>query len=117
MYDLPVWLDPPDDKDASDRGQIIKHVLMESQVQVDDLKAETAAAEAAKVDKDDGHEDDKDDDKDTKLKSKCTTHRGKRGQKNSSPKKVDIADDNLNEFFSSSQKKNSQETPHLMNLK
>ena len=111
-YNLLVWPDWSNDKEASDWGQIIEHILTEWQVQVDDIRVETATAKAAKVDKDGDGENAKDDSKDTKSKSKHTTHKG-RGQKSSSSKKVDLAEDNLDEFFGLSQKKNSQETPDV----
>ena len=65
---------------------------------------ETVTAEAAKADKNG------DASKDTKSKSKCTTHKGRGGQKSSLSKKVNLAEDNLDEFFGLSQKKNTQET-------
>ena len=44
------------------------------------------------------------------MKPKWTPHGGKWKQKSSSSKKVNLADDNLEEFFGSSQEKNNQET-------
>ena len=74
---------------------------------------EEAASEAAKVNKDNGDEADKDDNKQTKLKSKRSSCKTKGKQKSSSSKKVDLPDDNLDELFSSSQDKNSQETANV----
>ena len=71
---------------------------------------EEAASEADKVNQDNVGEDDKDDNKQTKLKPKQSSHKTKGNQQNSSLKKVDIPDDNLDEYFSSSQDKNSQDT-------
>ena len=70
---------------------------------------EAVASEAAKVDKDNGGEDDKDDNRQTKSKSKRSSHKTK-GRQKSLSSKVDLPDDNLDEFFSLSQDKNSQET-------
>ena len=107
---LAVWPDPPNDEDATDRGQIFKCIREEWKVQVKDMREEAAAAEAAKVNKDDGGEDDKDNGKQTKSKPKQTSCRTKGKQKSSSSKKVNLPDDNLNEFFGLSLEKNSQET-------
>ena len=74
---------------------------------------EEAASETAKANKDDGGEDDKDDNKKTRSKSKQSSHKTKGRQKSSSLKKVNLPDDNLNKFFSSSQDKNSQETADI----
>ena len=68
-----------------------------------------AASEATKADKDDGGENDKDDNKQTKSKSRRSSRKTTGRQKSSSSKKVDLPDDNLDEFFCSSQDKKSQE--------
>ena len=81
---------------------------MEWTVQVQNIR-ETAAAEAAKANKDDG-EVDKVGSKQAKLKPKQTTCKAKGKQKGTSSKKVDLPDNNLDEYFSSSQDKGSQET-------
>ena len=51
-YTLSVWPDPPNDEDATDQGQIFKCIQKEWTAQVRNIR-ETAAAEAAKADKDD----------------------------------------------------------------
>ena len=72
---------------------------------------EVAASEAAKVNQEDGGKDDKGNNKQSKPKPKRSSRKTKGKQKaSSSSKKVDIPDDNLDEYFSSSQDKNSQET-------
>ena len=69
-----------------------------------------AASKAAEADKDDGGEDDKDENRQTKPKSKRSSHKTAGKQKSSSLKKVELLDNNLDEFFALSQDKNSQET-------
>ena len=71
------------------------------------MREEAAAADATKVEKDDGGEDDN---KQTRLKPKQSSCKTKGKQKSSSSKKVNLPDDNLDELFGSSQDKNSQET-------
>ena len=66
---------------------------------------ETAAAEA---DKDDDGEVDKGDSKQAKEKPKRATHSSKK--KDSSSKRIEPPDDNLDEYFGLSQGQNSQET-------
>ena len=105
---MSIWLDPPNDEDAIDQGQIFKCILKEWSVQVKNMREE-AASEATEADKDVG-EDDKDDNKQTKLKSKRSSRKTAGKQKSSSLKKVKLPDDNLHKFFTSSQDKNSQET-------
>ena len=72
---------------------------------------EEAASEATKVNLKDGGQDDKVNNKHSKPKPKQSSHKTKGKQKgSSSSKKVDIPDDNPDEYFSLSQDKNSQET-------
>ena len=71
---------------------------------------EEAASEAAKVNQDDGGEDDKVANKQSTLKPKWSFCKTKGKQKSSSSKKVNLPDDNLDEYFILSQDKNSQET-------
>ena len=71
---------------------------------------ETAAAEAAEADKDDDGKVDKGDSKQGKLKPKRATRSSKKKNKDSSSKKIEPPDDNLDEYFGSSQGQNSQET-------
>ena len=73
-----------------------------------------AIKDFTKADKDNGGEDDKDDNKQTKLKSKRSSHKTTGRQKSSSSRKVNLPDDNLDEFFGSSQDKNKQETVDVM---
>ena len=68
-YTLSVWPDAPKDEDATDQGQILECLQKEWTAQVQNIR-EAAAAEAAKVDKDDGGEVDKDGSKQAKLKPK-----------------------------------------------
>ena len=62
MYTLSVWLDPLNDEDATDCGQIFKCICKEWTAQVGKIR-EAAAAEAAKANKDDDGEVDKGDSK------------------------------------------------------
>ena len=71
---------------------------------------EEAASEATNFDQDNGGEDDKVENKQPKSKPKWSSRKTKGKQKGSSSKKVSLPDDNLDEYFSSSQDKNSQET-------
>ena len=51
-YTLSVWLDPPNDEDATDQGQILECIQKEWTAQVRNIR-EAAAAETAKANKDD----------------------------------------------------------------
>ena len=106
MYTLSVWLDPPNDEDATDRGQIFECIWKEWTAQVRNIRE----AAAAKADKDDDGKVNRGDSKQAKLKPKQATHSSKRKEKDSSLKKIEPPDDNLNEYFSSSQDQNSQGT-------
>ena len=109
-YTLSVWPDPPNDEDHTDRGQIFECILAEWTAQVEHMKEE-AASETTKVNQEDGGEDDKVNNKQSKPKPKQSCHKSKGKQKSSSSsKKVNLPDDNLDEYFSLSQDKNSQET-------
>ena len=69
MYTLPVWPDPPNDKEATHRGQIFKCIQKEWTTQVRNIR-EAAAAEAAKANKDDDGEVNKGGSKQAKPKPK-----------------------------------------------
>ena len=105
-YTLSVWSNPPNDEDAIDLGQIFECIREEWKVQVEDMREEAAAV----VDKDDSGEDNN---KQTRSKPKQSSHKTKGRQKGSSSKKVNLPDDNLDEFFGLSQDKNSQEMPDV----
>ena len=66
MYTLTVWPNPPNDEDATNRGQIFECIQKEWTAQVRNIR-EAAAAEA---DKDDNGEVDKGDSKQDKPKPK-----------------------------------------------
>ena len=51
-YTLSLWLDSPNNEDATDRGQIFEYIWKEWTAQVRNIR-EAAAAGAAKADKDD----------------------------------------------------------------
>ena len=107
-YTLPVWPDPPNDQEATHRGQIFKCTQKEWTAQVRNIR-EAAATEAAEADKDDDGEVDKGDSKQAKLKPKWATHSSKK-KKDSSSKMIKPPDDNLDEYFGLNQGQNSQET-------
>ena len=67
MYTLSVWPDSPNDEDATDQGQIFKCIWKEWTAQVGNIR-EAAAAEAAKVNKDDDGKVDKGNSKQAKPK-------------------------------------------------
>ena len=50
-YTLSVWLDPPNNEDAADQGQIFKRIQEEWRFQVENIR-KVAAAEVGKADKD-----------------------------------------------------------------
>ena len=68
MYTLQVWPDPPNDEEATQRGQIFEFIQREWEAQVIDIRG-AAAAEAEEADKGDDVVD-KDDSKQAKLKPK-----------------------------------------------
>ena len=69
MYTLQVWPDPPNDEEATHRGQIFECIQKEWEAQVVDIR-EAAAAETEEADKGDDSEVDKDDGKQAKPKPK-----------------------------------------------
>ena len=92
---LPVWPGPPNDE--------------EWPAQVRNIR-KAAAVEAAEADKNDDGEVDKGDSKQAKPKRKPGTHRSKKKNKDSSLKRIEAPDDNLDEYFGSNEGQNSQET-------
>ena len=106
-YTLQVWPDPPNDEEATDQGQIFQLIGKEWTAQVLNIR-EAAAAETVEANKDDDGEVSKGDSKHAKPKPKQATHSSKK-KKDSSSKRIEPPDDNLDEYFGSSQGQNSQE--------
>ena len=108
-YTLTVWPNPPNDEDATDQGQIFECIQKEWTARVGNIE-EAAAAEVAEANKDDDGEVNKGDSKWDKPKPKRATHSSKKKDKDSSLKKIEPPDDNLDEYFGSSQGQNNQGT-------
>ena len=104
-YKLKIWSKPPDDEEATNRGEGFGCILIEWQAQVANIK-KAATAEAEEAEKGDD-EIDKDGNKQAKLNSKWSTHCSKRKQGTSS-KKVKPLNYNLDEYFGVSQSQKSQ---------
>ena len=68
-HTLPVWPDPPNDEEATHRGQIFKHIWEEWIAKVRNIR-EAAAAEAAEANKDGDDQVNKGDSKQAKPKPK-----------------------------------------------
>ena len=108
MYKLQVWPDSPNDEGATQSGQIFDCILKEWEAQVTGIK-KAAAEEAEEAEKGDDGKIDKDDDKQAKLKPKQLACCSKK-KKDTSSKKVELLNDNLDEYFGQSQSQNTQKT-------
>ena len=109
MYTVQVWPDPPNNEEPTHRSQIFERIQREWEAQVVDIRG-AAAAEAEEADKGDDVVVNKDDSKQAKPKSKQSTCHLKKKKKDSSSKRIEPLDDNLDEYFGLSQSQNSQET-------
>ena len=93
MYTLTAWPDPTNDEEVTHQGQIFKCIQKECAAQVRNIR------EAAEADKDDDGQVNKGDSKQAKPKPKQATHGSKKKDKDSSSKKIEPPDDNLDEYF------------------